>query len=145
MKRKSKWRQKPLQVSEWGVMERIDEMDDDGFFDAVLITDNEETIYVEFPGKKTRLQDYIRQRVQITGTLFERDGRLSIAAKRIKIIAPGEDDVGYFDDPHEDISRKTKDEFYNDLYNNDFDDLNDFLESFKSSRYSRGRGNSQNF
>jgi len=120
MRPKQKQPKKPKLVTVRGVVELIDYHDDHNPFDAVVITDSDENFYLDIPRTGTRLRDCIDQYVQVTGVIFKRDDIVGIAAKRIMILDPleedGEDELSNHIDLYED--------FYD--YNDDIQEITRF-------------------
>lgn len=119
---------KPSTVTIQGVIALIDPEDSDSPHDAVLITEDDEELYVEIPNKRTRLTQYVNLEVEITGVIFEREDRFVISAKRINVI-----DV--FDE-YSDLELGDH-EIYGD-FGDDFYDVSQDLQDFM--RYSRRSG-----
>ena len=129
MRQKKMDRDKTKTISVQGVIELIDYGDSSVPFDAVLITDDEEEFYVEFPNKKTRASEYLNRYVEIKGSLFRRDEHLIIAAKRIIVIDESEND---------DLQGAARFDDNDDYYESDYDDLSDLQSYIKYSGRSRG-------
>lgn len=121
MKRKNKIITKSRGVTVLGTIELLD--NDNNEFDAVLVTDYGEELYLEMPNQRTRIHEYADQYVKVLGSVFERDGWLTIAAKRISFAEPGEEDDGDpsygYQESLDDFS--DDDDYYGDKYHDSFD------------------------
>ena len=93
--------------------------------DERLITDNDEELYINVPGKKFNPADYADQYVLISGLIHESEGYMTIAARSISVI-DSMDEYGTFDEGV-------------DWYCDDYED-DDFDDFIRSSGRSGGMG-----
>lgn len=137
MRQKKLEKQKPKTVTVQGVMELIDYGDDLIPFDAVLLTDDDEEFYVEFPNKGSKLNEYANQYVEITGNIFKQDEHTAIAAKRIIIVDQDAENDSMGSDDFQDM--------FGDYYDSSYDEASDLQDIIKYNRRSSRNGYRDDF
>jgi hypothetical protein len=121
MKHKKRHQNKPSSVSIRGFVELLDTGYEDIPFDAVLVTDDGEELYVETPGRKNRLSDFADTYVQVSGSIFEREWGTVISAKRIVAVDELEEE------PYDEFESDS--DGYDDSYG-DNEDIQEFMRGF---------------